>query len=184
EYRLGSQGFRHPAPLEDAQAALRTVRLRAAEFGVLPRKLGIMGSSAGGHLAAHTLTAWPRTDLGAALRPDFGVLCYPVITMNGPHTHQGCRSLLAGPDAPDAILAELSCERHVTAETPPCFIWHTAQDRSVPVENSLDFAAALRRNGVPFELHVYARGGHGLGLRAPFNWAADCRRWLDQITAA
>ena len=177
-YRLGTQGFRHPAMLEDALAAIRSVRSRAAEFGVDPCRLGIMGSSAGGHLAAHTLVGWNRYESDIPLRPDFGVLCYPVITSTGAHAHQGSMLNLAGEAASADLLDSLSCEKHVTEETPPCFIWHTGEDQGVPVENSMLFASALRRHAIPFELHIYARGAHGLGLGAPFRWEIDCLRWI------
>ncbi len=179
-YRLGSDGFRHPAMLEDALAAIFTVRESAAKFGLDPRKIGVMGSSAGGHLAAHALVAWPKYKSEISLRPDFGILCYPVITSHGEFSHRGSTANLAGNNPSPALLDEVSCERHVTQNTPPCFIWHTAEDRGVPVENSLMFASALRKHGVPFELHIYAKGGHGLGLKAPFAWAQDCLRWLKE----
>jgi acetyl esterase/lipase len=181
-YRLGTQGHRHPAMLEDAWAALATVRARAAEFGVDPGQIGVIGSSAGGHLAAHTLVAWPRYRGPVSVRPDFGVLCYPVTTALEPFAHKGCiRNLLGDSPSPECLEA-ISCDRHVTAKTPPCFLWHTGEDTGVPLENSLIFASALRRNGVPFELHLYQKGRHGLGLGAPFNWADDCLRWMREVT--
>lgn len=179
-YRLGSEGFRHPAMLEDALAAIFTVRNSATDFGLDPRKIGVMGSSAGGHLAAHSLIAWHQYESEISLRPDFGILCYPVITSSGEFCHQGSITNLIGPTPSSALLEEVSCEKHVTKNTPPCFIWHTAEDQCVPVENSMMFASALRKHGVPFELHVYARGNHGLGLNAPFAWAQDCVRWLKE----
>lgn len=179
-YRLGSQGFKHPAMLEDALAAIGTVRSCASDFGVDPHKLGVMGSSAGGHLAAHSLVAWGRYEGGISLRPDFGILCYPVITSLGAHAHGGSMVNLTGDNPSEALLDELSCEKHVYADTPPCFIWHTGEDAGVPVENSMLFASALRRHGVPFELHVYAKGAHGLGLGSSFRWEVDCLRWLGE----
>jgi acetyl esterase/lipase len=177
-YRLGSQGFRHPAMLEDALAAIYTIRSGAHEFGVDPHRLGIMGSSAGGHLAAHTLIAWNQYESEISLRPDFGILCYPVIASTGSHAHKGSILNLAGDAASESLLDQLSCEKHVRAETPPCFIWHTGEDAGVPVENSMMFASALREYGVAFELHVYAKGRHGLGLDTEFPWEADCLRWI------
>lgn len=182
-YRLGPAGHRHPAMLEDALAAVTTVRARAAELGVDPRKIGVMGSSAGGHLAAHAVVAGGAHPGAISARPDFGVLCYPVIRMQGPHCHQGSRLNLLGPDPAASLLEEVSPDERVSPQTPPCFLWHTGEDQSVPAENSMLFAAALRRCGVPFELHVYQRGQHGLGLATDFAWAADCRRWVRQITA-
>jgi acetyl esterase/lipase len=180
KYRLGPQGHRHPAMLEDALAAVYTVRSQAAEFGVDPQKIGVMGSSAGGHLAAHTLVGWRQYASRVLLRPDFGILCYPVIVSQGQHAHKGSMLNLAGEDAPPQLLEALSCEKHVSAQTPPCFLWHTGEDAGVPLENSMMFAAALRANDVPFELHLYHKGGHGLGLGAPFDWGAECLRWIEE----
>jgi acetyl esterase/lipase len=182
QYRLGSAGHRHPAMLEDALAAIATIRQRANEFGVDPGKIGIMGSSAGGHLAAHTLVAWHTYQAEVSLRPSFGILCYPVILSTGPFAHQGSMRNLAGAEASPERLEALSCEKHVTAQTPPCFLWHTVEDQAVPVENSLQFAAALRAHSVPFEMHIYPNGRHGLGLNTPFEWATACRRWLLDTT--
>lgn len=190
-YRLGSAGYRHPAMLQDAARALRTVRARAAELGVDPRRVGIMGSSAGGHLASTLLTHFDAGQPDAAdaierqsSRPDLGILCYPVITL-GEFTHRGSRKNLLGDDPDPALIELLSNERQVTSNTPPCFIWHTWEDKGVPVENSLQFAAALRRAGVPFALHIYERGGHGLGLgtsqwqpESRHPWTRDCEFWL------
>jgi len=179
-YRLGSEGFRHPAMLEDALAAISTIRSAADEYGLDPHKLGIMGSSAGGHLAAHALVAWGQYESDVSLRPDFGVLCYPVIKSEGAHAHAGSMQNLAGDEPSSELLDELSCEKHVSAETPPCFLWHTGEDEGVPLENSIYFASALRQAGVPFELHLYHKGRHGLGLGAPFDWGSDCLRWIDE----
>jgi len=183
-YRLATQGFHHPAMLEDALAAMATVREHAGEAGVKPARIGIMGSSAGGHLAAHALTAYDTYHSSVPLRPDFGVLCYPVITMQSEHTHTGTRDNLLGTDQSPARLHAMSCERQVNAQTPPCFIWHTCEDDGVPVENSLLFAGALRQHGVPFELHVYDKGGHGLGLNAPYPWGMECLRWMRGVAGA
>lgn len=183
-YRLGSEGFRHPAMLEDALAALFAVRESAAGFGVDPRKIGLMGSSAGGHLAAHALVAWQRYESAVSLRPDFGILCYPVITSDGEFCHQGSMANLIGRSSAPALRDEVSCEKRVTKNTPPCFIWHTVEDRDVPVENSMLFASALRKHEVPFELHLYARGAHGLGLNTPFAWARDCERWMRETVGS
>lgn len=180
-YRLGGQGFRHPAMLEDALAAIRTVRQAAPAWGIDPGSVGIMGSSAGGHLTAHTLVAHARYAADGALRPAFGILCYPVILMSGPFCHTGSRANLLGVDLAAAALAEVSPEQQVTPQTPPCFLWHTVEDAAVPVENSLTFAAALRAQGVPFELHIYPQGRHGLGLNTELPWARDCLRWLGEV---
>jgi acetyl esterase/lipase len=193
KYRLGSAGYRHPRMLEDAARALRLVRFRAAEWKLDPKRIGIIGSSAGGHLASTLLTHFDAGDANApdpidrsSSRPDIGVLCYAVITM-GELTHHGSRNNLLGPNPSPQLIDELSNERHVTKETPPCFIFHTDEDATVPVENSLEFAAALRRAGVPFELHLYQHGSHGMGLGSrSYNpsqwhpWTTECRRWLKE----
>ncbi len=133
--------------LEDALAAVETIRRRADELGVDPHRLGVMGSSAGGHLAAHALTSWGDYEADIPLRPDFGVLCYPVIAMDGPHCHLGSREKLIGPEPDPSRIAVVSPERRVTGETPPCFLWHTMGDGAVSPENSLLFAEALRSAG-------------------------------------
>ena len=191
KYRLGSAGYRHPVMLEDAARALRTVRARAAEWLLDPKRIGIMGSSAGGHLASTLLTHFddgkpndsdPIERMSS--RPNLGILCYPVITM-GEFTHQGSKANLLGKNPSPELVRNLSNELQVTKETPPTFLWHTWEDGAVPVENSLQFAAALRKAGVPFDLHIYQKGPHGLGLgsnkwdpehRHP--WTQDCVFWL------
>jgi acetyl esterase/lipase len=191
KYRLGSNGYRHPAMLQDAARAVRTVRARAAEWNLDPKRIGIMGSSAGGHLASTLLTHFdtgrpddPDPIERQSSRPDLGILCYAVITM-GEFTHQGSKKNLLGKDASPDLVRNLSNETQVTKETPPAFIWHTWEDTAVPVENSLQFAEAMRRAGVPFDLHIYQKGAHGLGLgsakwdpahRHP--WTQDCVYWL------
>ncbi len=180
-YRLGSNGFKHPAMLEDALAAIETIRKRATEFGI--KTLGIMGSSAGGHLSAHTLVANQKYKSSVSLKPDFAILCYPVITMSGTYAHAGCRENLLGDGATKSQQVEVSAEKHVNESTAPCFIWHTVEDAAVPVENSFMFAQALREKGIPFELHVYPKGRHGLGLNTDFHWYEDCLRWLSELTS-
>lgn len=191
-YRLGSEGFRHPAMLQDGLSAIRTVRARAQEWGVDPGRIGIMGSSAGGHLAAMVLTHFDEGDPAASdplarvsSRPDLGVLCYPVITMRPEYTHRGSQLNLLGSNPPPELVEFTSAELHVSSNTPPCFIWHTWQDTGVSPMNSLMFAEALHRARVPFELHVFERGPHGIGLgtrtweparRHP--WTARCIEWL------
>lgn len=190
KYRLGSHGYRHPRMLQDAQRAIRTVRARAAEYKIDPKRVGIMGSSAGGHLASTAVTHFDAGQADAtdpierqSSRPDLGILCYPVISL-GAHTHAGSKKNLLG-DNPDAALVELlSNEKQVTKDTPPCFIWHTWEDKGVKVENALEFAAALQRADVPFDLHVYQQGRHGIGLadKPPFTnahpWSKDLVFWL------
>ena len=193
KYRLGPAGYHHPAMLLDAARAVRTVRARASEWKINPKHIGIMGSSAGGHLAATLLTHFDegKTESSDPIervssRPDLGILCYAVITM-GEFTHKGSQYNLLGKDPSPELVRELSNELQVTKETPPCFIWHTWEDKGVSVENSLLFAEALRKHGVRFDLHIYERGPHGLGLgtrewkpeeRHP--WTRDCEYWLKQ----
>lgn len=195
KYRLGSGGYRHPVMLQDAARAVRTVRARADEWKLDPKRIGVMGSSAGGHLASTIMTHFDAGDAGSAdaiekvsSRPDIGILCYAVISMTDELTHSGSQHNLLG-DKPDPELVKLlSNELQVTKDTPPAFIWHTADDGAVKVENSLQFALALRKNGVPFALHVYPHGNHGLGLGAPpdkpenrLPWVAECALWLKQM---
>ncbi len=189
KYRLGSHGYRHPIMLNDAARAVRLTRAKAADWKIDPKRVGIMGSSAGGHLASTLLTHFDAGKPSDAdpieqqsSRPDLGILCYAVITM-GENTHGGSRANLLGNNPAPELIELLSNEKRVTKDTPPCFIWHTWEDNAVKVENSLDFAAALRRNGVPFDLHIYQKGAHGLGLGGTLGgtlhpWAADCLYWL------
>lgn len=197
--RLGISAFvlryrvaphRHPAPLEDAQRALRLVRHRATAWGLDPGRVGMLGFSAGGHLTATAGTYWDRGRLADAdpverqgCRPDLMVLCYPVISLSC-LPHEGTRRNLLGSRPSEADCAALSLETQVTAQTPPAFVWHTADDAAVSVEHSLGFATALRRGGVPFELHVYEAGRHGLGLAAGDrdvgDWTTRCAAWLQR----
>ena len=190
KYRLGSAGYRHPCMLQDAARAVRTVRARINEWKVDPKRVGIMGSSAGGHLASTLLTHFDAGQPEAtdpverqSSRPDLGVLCYAVITM-GSRTHGGSRANLLGNDPAPELIKLLSNELQVAPQTPPCFIWHTWEDNAVKVENSFDFAVALRRHGVPFDLHIYEKGQHGIGLADqppfanPHPWARDLVFWL------
>lgn len=178
-YRLGTDGFRHPAMIEDAVAAVHSVRSRAGEFGFNRDQVGVVGSSAGGHLAASLMVHFQHYLDIADCRPDFGVLCYPVISLSGPYSHGGSRANLLGEPADPVSLEQLCCEKQVSPDTPPCFLWHTAEDEPVPMQNSLLFADALHKAGVPCELHVYARGRHGLGLEAPYPWAAEAIRFIN-----
>jgi acetyl esterase/lipase len=189
QYRLGSAGYRHPVMLIDAARALRLTRFRAKDWRIDPARIGIIGSSAGGHLAASLLTHFDHGNPAAgdpvdrmSSRPALGVLCYPVITM-GAATHAGSRKNLLGDDPSPARLKELSNEEHVSGDTSPCFVWHTMEDTVVPMENSTGFASALRGKGIPFELHVYQTGRHGIGLGGkipgPYHrWTSDCVAWL------
>lgn len=157
KYRLGPR-YRHPAMLNDAQQAIRTVRARARELGVAPNRIGIMGFSAGGHLASTAATHFDKET-----RPDFAILGYPVISFDD-YAHAGSRRNLLG-DNPDPKLVEsLSNYKQVTPETPPTFLFHTNEDSGVPPENSVLFYLALRKAKVPAELHIIEKGRHGVGL--------------------
>jgi acetyl esterase/lipase len=187
KYRLGPK-YHHPVELGDAQRAIRTVRAKAADYRVLPERIGIMGFSAGGHLAATAGTHFDAGNAGSAdpierqsSRPDFLILCYPVISFTN-FVLQGSRRDLLG-DNPDPKLVEnLSNELQVTAQTPPTFLFHTNADTSVPPENSAMFYMALRKAGVPAEIHIYERGPHGVGLaqtdEALATWPSRLADWL------
>ena len=192
KYRLGSAGFRHPIMLGDAARAIRTVRTNAKKWNIDPEKIGIMGSSAGGHLASTMITHFDKGNPNASdpvdrasSRPNVGILCYPVITM-GEFTHQGSKRNLLGKNPSKELTDLLSSEKQVRKDTPPTFVWHTAEDRPVPVENSMLFASALRKAAVPFALHIYQKGRHGIGLadKPPFKnvhpWANDLVFWLKE----
>jgi len=182
--------FKHPVPLTDVQRAVRLVRSRAKEWNVDPHRVGVLGFSAGGHLASSIGTHF---DLGGnnpiqsdpvdreSCRPDLLVLCYPVISF-GEHRHEGSMLNLLGNNPDDNVRRSLSNELQVTPATPPTFMWHTADDAAVPVENCLLFAQALRASGVPFELHIYPHGRHGLGLAVETpqvaKWTESCEIWL------
>jgi len=170
KYRLGPR-YHHPIELGDAQRAIRMVRAHAAEYGITADHVGIMGFSAGGHLASTAGTHFDSGDPNdpdpmqrVSSRPDFLVLGYPVISMKPPYVHAGSLKNLLG-DSPDPNLVEkLSNELQVTPQTPPTFLFHTTEDKAVPVENSVLFYLALRKAGVPAELHVFEKGPHGFGL--------------------
>lgn len=189
DYRHRGKGYGHPAPLQDAQRAIRTVRARAEEFKVKPDRIGILGFSAGGHLTSTALTHFDKGKADDAdpiekvsCRPDFGVLCYPVIAFDQPYTHMGSQHNLIGKDAAKELVESLSNEKQVTAETPPTFLFHTEEDKAVPPENSLVFYAAMVKHKVPGELHIYEKGNHGVGLAGKLpgtgDWSNACQRWL------
>jgi acetyl esterase/lipase len=188
KYRLGPR-YRHPAPLEDAKRALRLVRSRAGEFRIAPDRIGVWGFSAGGHLASTLATHFDAGNPAAAdpiervsCRPDFAILAYPVISFATEYAHKGSRRNLLGDNPDPALVENLSNEKQVTAQTPPTFLFHTNEDAGVPAENSVLFYLALRRAGVPAELHIYERGRHGVGL-APndpvlSSWPQRLADWL------
>lgn len=175
KYRVSGNpgfGYRFPVPLLDARRALRTVRARAAEWALDPRKVGVMGSSAGGHLASMCATLSDEKLEGEGddavdrldCRPDFAILAYPVIAVAEPYGHAGSLRNLLGADPPRAMVERVSTERRVGPRTPPCFLVHAADDDGVPVRNSLEFAARCAEAKVPVVCHVFASGGHGFGL--------------------
>jgi acetyl esterase/lipase len=189
KYRLGPK-YHHPVMLEDASRALRTVRAFAKRDGLDPARVAVIGSSAGGHLAATLVTHFDAGNANSSdpieresSRPDLGILCYPVITM-GEFTHQGSKDNLLGKSPSPELVNEMSAELHVTKDTPPCFLWSTFEDRTVPVENTLMFAGALRKAGVPFSLHIFEKGPHGLGMGRPRHpappWIDDLVYWLKE----
>lgn len=198
KYRLASRGYHHPEITSDVIRALRHIRSHAAQWKIDPRCIGVMGGSAGGHLASYALT---RGDQGNPLaedpveransRPDFGILCYPMIDIKPRN-----RNLLGDNPVP-GLAEELSTHLKVTADTPPCFLWHTSDDKIVNAANSLKFAAALQAHGVRYSLYIQASGEHGLGLGLPKGevydpgasqklhpWTAALSQWLqEQILA-
>src|SRR5436190_5544076 len=187
KYRIGPR-YHHPAPLQDAARAIRTIRARAGEWKIDPEHIGILGFSAGGHLASTIATHFDSGKLDASdpiervsSRPSLAILIYPVITM-GDKTHAGSKKMLLGDNPAPELIRLLSNEEQVTKETPPTFLVHTMTDTAVPVENSQMFAAALRKAGVPFEFHLYERGPHGFGLGRDdpilSTWPARCADWL------
>ncbi|MDX6712832.1 MAG: hypothetical protein QOH96_3848 [Blastocatellia bacterium] len=187
KYRLGPR-YNHPAPLLDVSRALRTVRSRATEWGIDPARIAVMGFSAGGHLASTLGTHFDAGNPDAkdpidrvSSRPDLLILLYPVISMRE-YAHAGSRRNLLGLTPAPELIALLSNEERVTKETPPTFLVHTMTDKVVPVENSMMFATALRKAGVPFEFHLYERGNHGFGLapKDPIlsSWPGRCADWL------
>ncbi len=189
QYRIAPR-YHHPAPLQDAQRAIRFVRAHAGEYGIAPDRIGIWGFSAGGHLASTTGTHFDAGDPNAqdsidrvSCRPDFMILSYPVISFTTPYAHRGSLRNLLGENPDPKLVASLSSETQVTAQTPPTFLFHTNEDDGVPSENSVLFYLALRKAGVPAEMHIYERGPHGVGL-APTDailatWAERLKDWLE-----
>jgi acetyl esterase/lipase len=196
KYRLGSKGYRHPIMLWDVSRAIRLVRSRAGEWKIDPQRVGVMGSSAGGHLASTAVTHFDAGQADAAdpvdrqsSRPDFGVLCYPVISMEEGVTHNGSKANLLGKEPDPKLVELLSNEKQVTQQTPPCFVWSTQEDKAVSVVNSLRFVTALQQNGIGYDFHVYQKGPHGIGLSQGKNgvaaddvhpWGKDLLFWLRQ----
>jgi acetyl esterase/lipase len=190
QYRTANKerpGPLHPAPLEDAQRAIRLVRFNAKTYGIDTKRVGIIGFSAGGHLAS---TVGTHFDDGMRMsddpvdhqscRPDFLVLGYPVISMENGVTHAGSKNNLIGRNADAKLVAEYSNENHVTAETPPTFLFHTNEDTGVVPQNSVLFYLALKQAKVPAELHIYEKGKHGVGMN-PKNVSPGTDAWKDRL---
>jgi len=187
-YRLGPK-YHHPIELGDAQRAIRLLRSHAAEWRIDPSRIGIVGFSAGGHLAMSASTHFDAGNAAASdpvdragSRPDFAVLGYPVISMTAPWTHAGSRTNLLGEQPDPEVARDLSGENAVTANTPPTFLFQTTEDTVVPAENSVHYYLALRKAGVPAEMHVFEKGAHGVGLAndnpALSQWSALLANWL------
>lgn len=184
EYRIAP--YRHPAPLLDAQRAIRIMRHHAPQWKLDPNQVGMMGFSAGGHLTCCAATMAPVTedlpvdDIDQVdCRPNFFAPMYAVVSIFEPYAHLGSRRNLLGERADDMDLVEaLSPERHVNENTPPCFLFHTSEDKGVVPQHSIAFYQALHKNKVPAELHIYETGGHGIGLAANHPWGPALLNWL------
>jgi acetyl esterase/lipase len=187
-YRLGPR-YRHPAQLLDVSRAIRTVRHRAKELDLDSQRVGVLGFSAGGHLAATISTKFDTDERDArdpigheTARPDVAVLCYPVITFEGVSAHLGSRKALLGENPPAELIDSLCADKNVNPHTPPTFLFHTVADTGVPIENSMQYAAALRKAGVAFEAHFFQPGKHGVGLATSDPvlkaWPGLCSTWL------
>jgi acetyl esterase/lipase len=196
KYRIAPK-YKHPAPLEDAGRAIRMVRWKSKEWGLDPDRVGVMGFSAGGHLASTLATHFREAHPipgdainGFSERPDLAILVYPVVSFTADFSHKGSAQNLLGADATKEQLTELSNETKVTEKTPPTFMAHTLADNGVPMENCVAFAMALRKHKVPFELHIFEKGQHGLGLGTGWKkhniqpepafqaWPPLCATWL------
>ncbi len=191
-YRHRGRGYGHPNPMLDAQRAIRFTRHHAEQWNIDPKRVGMIGFSAGGHLTSTVLTHFDEGQADAAdpidrlsCRPDFGILSYAVIALGESFTHKGSQNNLLGADATPELIQSLSNEKQVTSKTPPTFVWHTAEDKAVPAENSLRFYSAMVNAGVPGELHVFPKGRHGIGLGlgsgGAEQWPSLCKNWLAEI---
>jgi acetyl esterase/lipase len=190
-YRNNGSGYKNPAPLSDAQRAVQMVRYRAKEWAIDPNRIGIIGFSAGGHLASSLGTHFQTSAYKSedeidkvSCRPDFMVLCYPVITLEPPFAHIGSRDNLLGKDAGEKLVKSFCNQLWVTKDTPPTFLIHANDDKAVPPENSIMFYDALRKAGVPAEIHIFLKGGHGFGMRKGVGpaegWVNLCGDWLKE----
>ncbi len=189
------KGYGHPAPMMDAQRAIQTLRSQAKKLNLDPNRIGVIGFSAGGHLASTVATQFAEAEPNAvdpvqrvSSRPDFCILCYPVIALGKPFTHQGSQNNLLGKDASAALIESLSNETRVSERTPPTFLFHTAADKAVPVQNSLVYYEACVEHGVDVEMHLFNDGRHGLGLASSTpgasQWPGLCQQWLTRHSMA
>ncbi len=182
-YRLGSAGYRYPAQLQDAVEAMRQVRGGVAKWKINPQRIGVMGFSAGGHLVSTLINRPEDGEIDGreptiSPRPALAILCYPVISMIT-QPHATSRNMLIGDKPSDELIRKTSSELQVRPGLPPCFLWHTCEDKLVPVEHAQLYAAALHQHGVPHELHLYQHGDHGTGLIGTQHpWFADLLFWL------
>ncbi len=188
-YRLGGDGYKHPIPMNDGKRAIRTVRANAEAWGLDKNRIGVLGFSAGGHMAStlgthfdaeQANTSDPIDQLSS--RPDFMVLLYPVISFTEDYQHSGSRIALLGKDADPETVRLLSNELQVTDDTPPAFLVHTTEDKAVSAENSIYFYLELKKRNIPVEMHIFEKGRHGLGMGAPGTgfsiWPQLCEAWL------
>ena len=197
KYRLGMRGgedhgYRHPIEINDAKRAMRLIRHDAKKYGIDENRIGVIGFSAGGHLASTLGTHYDNGMPNAKnaidrtnTRPNFMILMYPVISMSSKSTHRGSRFYLLGPNPSKVLTDSLSNETQIDSMTPPTFLVHATDDQVVPVENSIDFYLALHENNVPAEMHIFEYGGHGFGL-APQDptlnsWTDLCHDWLARM---
>ncbi len=189
KYRLGKR-YPHPVPIQDLQRAIRYVRAHAKDFHVEKNRIGVIGFSAGGHLASTAATHFDAGNAKAAdlldresCKPDFAILCYPVITMNLNYTHKGSRNNLLGQNPDPKLVKLLSNELQVTSQTAPTFLFHTLEDQAVPVMNSVLYYEAMIKHGVKGELHLFQTGRHGVGLAkkipATSSWTTLVENWLN-----
>jgi acetyl esterase/lipase len=189
DYRHRGKGYGHPAPLDDLQRTMRLVRTHASQWNIDPNRVGVMGFSAGGHLASSGLTKFDRGHAESkdpvereSCRPDFGILAYPVILFGQPATHRGSQVNLLGESPSEALVQSFQNAAQVTADTPPTFLFHTYEDKAVLPENAVQFYLAMIQHGVAGELHVYEKGRHGVGLGRDVpgtsDWSNTCERWL------
>jgi acetyl esterase/lipase len=185
-----SNKFTYPWPIKDGKKAVSLVRSNAAQYGVKPDKIGLMGFSAGGRLASTVGTHWQKANPdelvnGVSCRPDFMVLLYPVVSFKKPYGHMGSKDNIIGREPNEPLVEELSNELHIDANTPPAFLVHATDDKIVPVENSIMYYSALKNAGVATEMHIFSRGGHGFGLGfstgSSCDWRQECVEWMKDL---